>query len=73
MKKYQNSRNQETEAIQMEESNSPDVTAILHGTDRTAIKHLITKDSKGFCVCLDVLDLTQGLQWPFSVCLDVLK
>ena len=61
MKKYQNSRNQETEAIPMEESNSPDVMAILHGTDRTAIKNLITDGSTELKPSLCLINLAGPL------------
>ena len=55
----------------MEESNSPDVMAILHGTDRTAIKNLITNDSKDLRPSLCLINLAgpliQDVVWRRTV------
>ena len=45
----------------MEESNSPDVMAILHGTDRTAIKNLITDGSTELKPSLCLINLAGPL------------
>jgi hypothetical protein len=61
LQRCQNYKNQEAESIHMEESNSPDVMAILHGTDRTAIKNLITNDSTELKPSLCLINLAGPL------------
>ena len=71
LQRCQNFKNQEAESIPMEESNSPDVMAILHGTDRTAIKNLITNDSKDLRPSLCLINLAgpliQDVVWRRTV------
>ena len=57
----QNFNNHETEAIPMEEGNSSNIMAILHGTDKTAIKNLIVNGTTELKPCLRLINLAGPL------------